>query len=133
VGADLKEFGFSPLRGGNEGFACGRQDAARGTPFDQPGSQFLLEGGQLPRHGRMVDAQAPGRTENLTRARDLQEYADTIPIHRLQFPHNKFKIVLVDVQALTFHAIELNQSDRGDCADMRNSVFRRTSTHRMAR
>ena len=60
-------------------------------------------------------------------AADLKEYEDTIPIHRLQFPHNKFAIVLADVQTLTFHLIELNQSDRGDCADMRNTVCRRTS------
>src|SRR5260370_14223417 len=33
----------------------------------------------------------------------LREYADTIPIHRLQFPHNKSAIVLVDVQTLTPH------------------------------
>jgi hypothetical protein len=37
------------------------------------------------------------------RAGDLQEYADTIPIHRLQFPHNKSAVVLVDVQTLTLH------------------------------
>jgi hypothetical protein len=33
----------------------------------------------------------------------LQEYADTIAIHRLQFSHNKSAIVLVDVQTLTNH------------------------------
>jgi hypothetical protein len=103
VSADLKEFRFSPLRCGNEGLACACQGAARRTPFDQLGFQFLLEGGELPRHGRMVHAQTPSGTENLTRAGDLQEYADTIPIHRLQFPHNKSAIVLVDVQTLTFH------------------------------
>src|SRR5229473_664221 len=103
VSADLKEFGFSPLRCGNERLACACQDAARRTPFDQLGFQFLLEGGELPRHGRMVHAQTPSGTENLTRAGDLQEYADTIPIHRLQFPHNKSAIVRVDVQTLTFH------------------------------
>ena len=36
-------------------------------------------------------------------AADLKEYADTIPIHRLQFLHNKSTIVLVDVQTSTFH------------------------------
>jgi hypothetical protein len=36
-------------------------------------------------------------------ADDLQEYADTIPIHRLQFPHNNSAIVLVDVQTLALH------------------------------
>src|SRR5258708_38349145 len=36
-------------------------------------------------------------------AGDRQEYADAIPIHRLQFPHNKSAIVLVDVQTSTFH------------------------------
>ncbi len=36
-------------------------------------------------------------------AGDLQEYADTIAIHRLQFPHNKSAIILVDAQTLTFH------------------------------
>src|SRR5258708_35065738 len=51
----------------------------------------------------MVHAQTPSGTENLTRASDLQEYADTIPIHRLQFPHNKSTIVLVYVQTSTFH------------------------------
>jgi hypothetical protein len=51
----------------------------------------------------MVQAQAPGSAENLTRAGDLQEYADTIPIHRLQFPRNKSAIALVDVQTSTFH------------------------------
>src|SRR6266851_4632419 len=35
-------------------------------------------------------------------AGDPQEYADTIAIHRLQFPHNKSAIVLVDAQTLTF-------------------------------
>src|SRR4030081_1760200 len=103
VSTDLKEFRFSPLRCGDEGFACACQDAARRTPFDQLCFQFLLEGGELPRHGRMVHAQTPGSTENLTRASDLQEYADTIPIHRLQFPHNRSTIVLVDVQTSTFH------------------------------
>jgi hypothetical protein len=44
-------------------------------------------------------------------AGDLQEYADTIPIHRLQFPHNKSAILLVDVQASTFH-IALVQTRR---------------------
>jgi hypothetical protein len=29
----------------------------------------------------MVHAQTPSRTKNLTSARDLQEYADAIPIH----------------------------------------------------
>jgi hypothetical protein len=67
---------------------------------DQPGFQFLLEGSELPRHGRMVHAQTPSGAENLTRAGDRQEYADTIPIHRLQ-PHNKSAIVLVDVQTST--------------------------------
>src|SRR6266852_1223463 len=33
----------------------------------------------------------------------LKQHADANPIHRLQFPHNKSAIVLVDVQALTFH------------------------------
>jgi len=33
------------------------------------------------------------------------------------------------VQTLAFDLIELNQSDRGDCADMRNTVCRRTSAH----
>jgi hypothetical protein len=103
VGADLKEFRFSPLRCGNEGLACACQDASRRTPFDQLGFQFPLEGGELPRHGRMVHAQTPSGTENLTRACDLQEYADTIPIHRLQLPHNKHAIVLADVQTLAFH------------------------------
>jgi hypothetical protein len=97
----LKEFRFSLLRCGNKGLACACQDAARRTPFDQLGFQFLLEGGELPRHGRMVHAQAPSGTENLTRAGDLQEYADTIPIHRLQFPHNECATALVDVQTLT--------------------------------
>jgi hypothetical protein len=36
-------------------------------------------------------------------AGDCQEYADAIPIRRLQFPHNKSAIVLVDVQTLTIH------------------------------
>jgi len=36
-------------------------------------------------------------------AGNLQEYADTIPIHRLQFPHNKSAIILVDARTLTFH------------------------------
>src|SRR6267142_5597708 len=103
VSADLKEFRFSPLRCGNEGLACACQDASRRAPLDQPGFQFLLEGGQLPRHGCMVHAQTPGGTENLTRAGDLQEYADTIPIHRLQFPHNKSATAFVDVQTSTFH------------------------------
>jgi hypothetical protein len=77
----------------------------------------------------MVDAQTPSRAENLTRAGDLQKYADTIPIHRLQFPHSKFTIVPTDVQALTFHLIELNQAT-GEivpicatlCADERHSL-----------
>jgi hypothetical protein len=103
VSADLKEFRFSPLRCDNEGLACACQDAARRTPFDQLSFQFLLEGGELPRHGRMVHAQTPGGTENLTRAGDLQEDADPIPIHRLQLPHNKSAIILVDVQTSTFH------------------------------
>jgi hypothetical protein len=81
VSSDLKEFRFSPLRCGNEGLACACQDAARRTPFDQLCFQFLLEGGELPGHGRMVHAQTPSGTENLTRASDLQEYTDTIPIH----------------------------------------------------
>jgi hypothetical protein len=49
----------------------------------------------------MIHAQPPSSTENLTRAGDLQEYADAIPVHRLQFPHNKSAIALVDVQTLT--------------------------------
>src|SRR5229473_83617 len=122
VSTDLKEFRLSPLRCGNESLARARQDAAGRTSFDQLSFQFVLEGGELPRHGRMVHAQTPRGTENLTRAGDLQEYADTIPIHRLQFPHNKSTIVLTDVQTLTFR-------QRGDCADMRNSVCRRTSIH----
>jgi hypothetical protein len=77
----------------------------------------------------MVDTQTPSRAENLTRAGDLQEYADTIPIHRLQILHNTFAIVLADVQALTFHLIELNQAT-GEivpicatlCADERHSL-----------
>ena len=101
MSADLKEFRFSPLRCGNEGLACACQDAARRTPFDQLGFLFLLEGGELPRHGRMVHAQTPSGAENLTRAGDLQEYADTIPIHRLQFPHSKAAIALADVRILT--------------------------------
>jgi hypothetical protein len=36
-------------------------------------------------------------------AADLKEYEDTIPIHRLQFPHNNSAILPVDVQTLTFH------------------------------
>src|SRR5882724_1213998 len=36
-------------------------------------------------------------------AGDRQEYADAIPIHRLQFPHNNPAIVLVDVHASTLH------------------------------
>src|SRR5712692_7082622 len=103
VSADLKEFRFSSLRCGDEGLACACQDAARRSPFDQPGFQFLLEGGELPRHGRMVHAQTPSGTENLTRAGNFQEYTDTIPIHRLQFSHNKPVIVLADVQISTFH------------------------------
>src|SRR5258705_3156699 len=87
MSADLKEFRFSPFRRGNEGLACACQDAARRTPFDQLGFQFPLEGGELPRHGRMVHAKASGSSKNLTGAGDLQEYADTIPIHRLQFSH----------------------------------------------
>src|SRR4030088_418151 len=63
----------------------------------------MLEGGELPGQRRMVHAQTPSGTENLTRASDLQEYADTIPIHRLQFLHNNSTIVLVDVQTSTFH------------------------------
>jgi len=102
VSADLKEFRLSPLRCGNESLARACQDAAGRTSFDQLSFQFVLEGGELPRHGRMVHAQTPRGTENLTRAGDLQEYADTIPIHRLQFPHNKSTIVLTDVQTLTF-------------------------------
>jgi hypothetical protein len=103
VSAELKEFRFSPLRCGDESLARACQDAARRTPLDQLGFQFLLESVELPRDRRMVDAQTPGGTENLTRARDLKEYADPIPIHRLQFPHNKSAIVLVDVQTLAFH------------------------------
>jgi hypothetical protein len=108
VSADLKEFRFSPLRCGNEGLACACQDAARRAPFDQLGFQFPLERSELPRHGRMVHAQTPSRTENLTGAGDLQEYADAIPIHRLQFPHNEPKIAPTDVQTLTF-LIELGE------------------------
>jgi hypothetical protein len=83
VSADLKEFRFSLLRYGNKGLACACQDAARRTPFDQLGFQFLLEGGELPRHGRMVHAQAPSGTENLTRG------ATCDPSPSTQFPHNK--------------------------------------------
>src|SRR6267378_6062765 len=83
VSADLKEFRFSPLRCGNEGLACACQDTARRAPFDQLGFQFPLERSKLPRHGRMVHAQTPSRTENLTGAGNLQEYTDAIPIHRL--------------------------------------------------
>ena len=111
MSADLKEFRFSPLRRGNEGLTCACQDAARRTPFDQLGLQFLLEGGELPRHGRMVHAQTPSGTENLTRAGDLQEYADTIPIHRLQFPHNEPAIVLAFVWIFAFD-IELMERRR---------------------
>ncbi len=50
----------------------------------------------MPRHGRMVHAQTSSGPENLARASDLQEYADTIPIHRLQFPQNEPAIVLAD-------------------------------------
>jgi len=103
VSANLKKFRFSPLCRGNDGLARACQDAPGRTSFDQLGFQFVLEGGELPRHGRMVHAQTPSGTENLTRAGDLQEYADTIPIHRLQFPRNKSAIVLVDVQTSTFH------------------------------
>src|SRR5712672_1723895 len=81
VSADLKEFRFSPLRCGNECLASACQDAARRTSFDQLSFQFLLEGGELSSHGRMVHAQDTTSTENLTSARDLQEYADAIPIH----------------------------------------------------
>src|SRR5882762_11377696 len=77
VSADLKEFRLSPLRCGNESLARACQDAAGRTSFDQLSFQFVLEGGELPRHGRMVHAQTPRGTENLTRAGDLQEYADT--------------------------------------------------------
>src|SRR5258705_3717187 len=104
MSADLKEFRFSPLSRGNDGLAGTSQNATGRTSFDEPSFQFALKGGELPCHGRMVQAQAPGGAENLTRAGDLQEYADTIPIHRLQFPRNKCAIVLVDVQTLTFHA-----------------------------
>src|SRR5450631_1256765 len=121
MSTDLKEFRFSPLRCGNEGLACACQDAARRTPFDQLGFQFLLESGELPRHGRMVHTQTPSGTENLTRAGDLQEYADTIPIHRLRFPHNKSAIVLVDVQTLTFHG-ELRK--QGSCCAPANQSLR---------
>jgi hypothetical protein len=34
---------------------------------------------------------------------DRPESAHAIPIHRLQFPHNKSAIVLVDARASTFH------------------------------
>ena len=83
MSADLKEFRFSPPRWGNEGLARACQDAARRAPFDQLGFQFPLEGSELPCHGRMVHAQTPIGPENLPCAGDLQEYADTIPIHRL--------------------------------------------------
>jgi hypothetical protein len=36
-------------------------------------------------------------------ARDPWEYADTIAIHQLQFPHNKSAIILVDAETSTFH------------------------------
>jgi len=38
-----------------------------------------------------------------TGAGDLKKYADAIPIYRLQVPHNKSAILLVDVQTSTFH------------------------------
>src|SRR5258708_13865524 len=80
VSADLKEFRFSPLRCGNECLASACQDAARRTSFDQLSFQFLLEGGELSSHGRMVHAQTPSRTRNLTSAHHLHEYPYAIPI-----------------------------------------------------
>jgi hypothetical protein len=107
----LEEFRFSPLRRSNEGLTCACQDTARRTSFDQLRFQFLLEGGELPRHSRMVHAQTPSGTEDLSRARDLQKYADTIPIHRLQFPHSEPAIVLAFVWIVAFD-IELMERRR---------------------
>jgi hypothetical protein len=34
-----------------------------------------------------------------------RNYADTIRVHRLRFPHNKSAIILVDVLTSTFHTV----------------------------
>jgi hypothetical protein len=40
-------------------------------------------------------------------AGDLQEYAEMIPIRRLQFSHNKSAIVIVDVQNMKIYKEEI--------------------------
>ena len=81
VGARRDHVGLHALGEAEKALTRLRQLATRRHAAKEPRAERLLERGNAPRHGGVVEAQAPRGAEDLAGARHGQEDAHVVPVH----------------------------------------------------
>src|ERR1700761_8228406 len=78
---DLEKFTLRTLCGRQQGFTRSRERASGGMSLEQLGLDALLQRGELPSNGRMIQPQMFRRFQDLPGTSDLQKDTNSFPIH----------------------------------------------------